>query len=349
MARPDPPPYPPPQGESRTGKDTPWTPDAPPPPRSRMVSCLALSARSPPDFPARPRESDGPSHAYHPPARIAHPARRAGHDRNPVLRAAIDEGLSVGGASVKLPAPTFRDGQSADDQRTALRRGGRVGPRRPRRCSSRRSRPRTGSGSATPRPRGRPSARATSSSSSAASTSTRSAPTRRSGRPAAARSRPANMRFEARVLTPDELKGTPASSPAEGEWFTHADRPPPRPDRRRVDRPGRRLEVGRLARLRREDRPALRPRREVPQPLVDHRAEGDRRRPRPAAAVRGRDRLRQDHPPGGAARRPWSSRSTSPSPSRRAWFGGEPILRSKFGLIAQDQVRRLRRELQKSR
>ena len=30
-----------------------------------------------------------------------------------------------------------------------------------------------------------------------------------------------------------------------------------------------------------------------------------------------------------------------------AWFGGDPILRSKFGLIAQDQVRRLRRELQK--
>jgi hypothetical protein len=31
-----------------------------------------------------------------------------------------------------------------------------------------------------------------------------------------------------------------------------------------------------------------------------------------------------------------------------AWFDGAPILRSKFGLIAQDQVRRLRRELRKS-
>jgi hypothetical protein len=31
-----------------------------------------------------------------------------------------------------------------------------------------------------------------------------------------------------------------------------------------------------------------------------------------------------------------------------AWFEGAPILRSKFGLIAQDQVRRLRRELRKS-
>ena len=29
----------------------------------------------------------------------------------------------------------------------------------------------------------------------------------------------------------------------------------------------------------------------------------------------------------------------------RDWFGGQPILRSKFGLIAQDQVRALRREI----
>jgi len=32
-----------------------------------------------------------------------------------------------------------------------------------------------------------------------------------------------------------------------------------------------------------------------------------------------------------------------------AWFQGAPILRSKFGLIAQDQIRRLRRELHKSK
>jgi hypothetical protein len=31
-----------------------------------------------------------------------------------------------------------------------------------------------------------------------------------------------------------------------------------------------------------------------------------------------------------------------------AWFDGAPILRSKFGLIAQDQIRRLRRELRKT-
>ena len=55
----------------------------------------------------------------------------ADHEENPVYRAVVEEGLTVGGASVKLPAPTFRDGQSADDQRAALRemagstRGGR--------------------------------------------------------------------------------------------------------------------------------------------------------------------------------------------------------------------------------
>ena len=33
----------------------------------------------------------------------------------------------------------------------------------------------------------------------------------------------------------------------------------------------------------------------------------------------------------------------------RAWFDGAPILRSKFGLISQDQVRRIRRELLKAK
>ena len=31
------------------------------------------------------------------------------------------------------------------------------------------------------------------------------------------------------------------------------------------------------------------------------------------------------------------------------WFQGNPILRSKFGVIAQDQIRRLRREIAKKR
>ena len=33
----------------------------------------------------------------------------------------------------------------------------------------------------------------------------------------------------------------------------------------------------------------------------------------------------------------------------RAWFGGAPILRSKIALVAQDQIRRLRRELAERR
>jgi hypothetical protein len=31
------------------------------------------------------------------------------------------------------------------------------------------------------------------------------------------------------------------------------------------------------------------------------------------------------------------------------WFGGAPILRSKFSVVAQDQIRRLRRELERRR
>ena len=33
----------------------------------------------------------------------------------------------------------------------------------------------------------------------------------------------------------------------------------------------------------------------------------------------------------------------------QAWFDGAPILRSKIGVVAQDQIRGLRRELAKSR
>jgi hypothetical protein len=33
----------------------------------------------------------------------------------------------------------------------------------------------------------------------------------------------------------------------------------------------------------------------------------------------------------------------------REWFQGNPVLRSKLGLIAQDQIRRLRREIQQKR
>ena len=43
------------------------------------------------------------------------------HARNAVYSEVIATGLEAGGASVKLPEPKLRDGQSAEEQRTALR------------------------------------------------------------------------------------------------------------------------------------------------------------------------------------------------------------------------------------
>lgn len=43
------------------------------------------------------------------------------HAENAVFRAVVDEGLAVGDRAVRLPAPTFPDGQAADDRRSALR------------------------------------------------------------------------------------------------------------------------------------------------------------------------------------------------------------------------------------
>jgi hypothetical protein len=51
-----------------------------------------------------------------PPARV-----EPEHSRNPVYVAVISDGLKADGATVKLPAPALTDGQSAEAQRTALR------------------------------------------------------------------------------------------------------------------------------------------------------------------------------------------------------------------------------------
>ncbi|RUL87439.1 hypothetical protein [Tautonia sociabilis] len=49
------------------------------------------------------------------------PVARPGHEENAVFQAVTAEGLAVGGRVERLPAPTFADGQSADQQREALR------------------------------------------------------------------------------------------------------------------------------------------------------------------------------------------------------------------------------------
>lgn len=268
------------------------------------------------------------------------------HDKNPVLRAAIDEGLSVGGASVKLPEPTFRDGQAADDQRAALRmvagsdraaeemlQPSISAPHRLKLNDTKAEGATLRSGDLFFVLRGvdldaiRPDE---------AFRQTRSGPIEA-----------ANMRFEARILTPDELKGTPASSPAEGEWFTHA-------SGRLLDRIG--VEsTDRVIASRSADSLAFAaktdarfgPDAKLPNrwSTIEPKATGDAFGP-PQPFAGGIGYVKMTRLAGLEKAVVVEVHFAFAEPT--AWFGGEPILRSKFGLIAQDQVRRLRRELQKS-
>ena len=273
-------------------------------------------------------------------------AAEPSHDKNAVFRAVVDEGLSVGGASVKLPEPTFRDGQSADDQRKALQQvagSARAAeemlqpsisaPHRLRLNDTKAEGATLRSGDLVFVLRGvdldaiRPEE---------AFRQTRSGPIEA-----------ANMRFEARLLTPDELRGTPASSPAEGEWFTHA-------NGRLLDRIG--VEsTDRVVASRSADSLVFAaktdarfgPDAKLPNrwSTIEPKATGDAfGPPQPFPGGIGYVKLTRLAGMDKAVVVEVHFAFAEPT----AWFQGEPILRSKFGLIAQDQVRRLRRELQKS-
>jgi hypothetical protein len=280
-------------------------------------------------------------------ALVAFVSPESGHEGNPVFRAVIDEGLTIGGTSVKLPAPTFRDGQSADEQRASLREiaGSMRGademlqesisaPHRLKLRDDRAAGATLRSGDLMFVLRGvdldeiRPDE---------ALRSARSGPVEA-----------ANMRFEARVLTPDDLKGSPATPASENEWFTHA--------------------TGRLL-----DRIAVESTDRVvssksPDSLVfaartDHRFDPDARFPNRWSTLEltaAGDKLGPPQPYAGGIGYVKITRLRGLEKAAvvevhfafaepTAWFNGDPILRSKFGLIAQDQVRRLRRELQKKR
>ena len=49
------------------------------------------------------------------------PRVEPGHAKNSVYMEVLDRGLKAEGQTVKLPEPRLRDGQTADDQRAALR------------------------------------------------------------------------------------------------------------------------------------------------------------------------------------------------------------------------------------
>ncbi|MBX6316608.1 MAG: hypothetical protein IRY99_27390 [Isosphaeraceae bacterium] len=264
------------------------------------------------------------------------------HARNPVYTAVLTEGLTVGGATIRPPGPTFRDGQSADEQRAALR--------------------------------------ALAGSERAVGELLRdsvSAPfllklhdekaegaTLRAGdlyfilhveldtidpaelfRTTERGSVEAgNMRFEVRWLGADDLRGGPAEVPGRAEWYVHT--------------------TGRLLdRIAVEATSHLTSSRSADSIVVaartDRRFDDDDRWPN---RWRPLERRRDSERPGPAHAYTGGIGYTKISRLRgvpkaviveahfafaepRAWFDGAPILRSKLSLIAQDQIRRLRREL----
>jgi hypothetical protein len=272
-------------------------------------------------------------------------AAESDHAKNPVLAAVVREGVDLGGDKVRLPAPLLKDGQEADVQRTALLEV--AGSERALTDLLRDSvtapfilkvHDRKAEDGTVRRvdlwfivrgdlERIDPAGVAA----------------QASGRSVGA----GNMEFQDRLLTPEELKprGRSVLSGRElSRWFAHV-------NGRLLDR----IEVGATSEVvasrtaeslviaSRTDRAF-----DAPGPLANRwrglgqgGAGPDRGYPGGISYARI-GRLMQ---PEGALVVELHAAFIEP----HAWFQGAPILRSKFAPIAQDQIRRLRRELQKER
>jgi hypothetical protein len=269
----------------------------------------------------------------------------AGHDANPVFRAVVGEGLSAGGATVKLPAPTFRDGQSADEQKAALREVA---------GSSRAAEEMVQDSISAPHRLKLNDVKA-------------DGVTLRSGdlvfvlrgvdvdaiKPDEAfRQAPvgevsaANMRFGVRVLSPDDFKDPPPALSTGHEWLIHSTgRLLDRIVVEATDRVVASTSADSLVFAAKTD-PKFGTNGPFPNrwSTIEPRATGDAfGPPQPYAGGVGYLKITRLKGLDRAAVVEVHFAFAEPT----AWFGGDPILRSKFGLIAQDQVRRLRRELQK--
>ena len=267
------------------------------------------------------------------------------HDRNPVLRATIDEGLAIGDVRVKLPEATFRDGQSVDQQRAAL-----VEVAGSSRGADEMLQP---SISAPHKLRTR-DIKAEGATLRAGdiyfllrgvdldAIQPEEAFRQLGGEPTEA----GNMRFEVRALKADDFKDPPAVLPSDREWLMHA-------KVRLLDRIA--VEsTDRIVASRSADYLVFASRTEpifgtmTDDPnrwsTITLKATGDVYGP-PEPYAGGIGYVKMTRLKG--LERAVAVEIHFAFAEPRAWFDGAPILRSKFGLIAQDQVRRLRRELLK--
>jgi hypothetical protein len=274
------------------------------------------------------------------------PALEAEHARNPVLRDVIESGLKSGGAVEKLPGPTFRDALTADQQLAALRqiagsernlqellRDSVTAPQVLRLHDVKAEDVTLRAGDLTFVLR-----------SDLDAIQPEEAFAKFRGQATEA----GNMRVEARILSAEDLKGTPAADLAKDEWFTRANaRLLDRITFESTDHVTASRSADSLVIASRTD-PRFGPGSRWPNVWSTVVRAGEPGKPGPS------------HPyDGGISYIKLSRLKSTPGAlivevhfalaEPRAWFNGEPILRSKFAIIAQDQVRRVRRELQKAK
>jgi len=270
------------------------------------------------------------------------------HAMNGVLRAALEEGLTVGGVSERLPRPALVDGMSADDQRAALKKIA---------GSDRAAVEMTADSVTAPhilRTRdikaGGATLRALDLYFVIRADLDAIRPDRAFAQFEGAPVEAGNMRFEARVLTADDLKGAGVPAPGAGgsEWFAHSsgrllDRIAVEATARVVATKGADSSVFASATDPRFGAEGRWPNRWST--IVRKGAAESLGPAQPFAGSVGYVKISRLAAVPGAAL--VESHFVFAEPD--AWFDGAPILRSKFGLIAQDQVRRLRRDLREAR
>jgi hypothetical protein len=267
------------------------------------------------------------------------------HSDNAVFQDVVSEGLAFGGVSIKLPDPTFTDDQSSDDQREALT--SLAG-------SARRAAEMLRDSVTAPhllRLHDKPAEGGTLRSGDAYfvvhADLDRLDPDEIFGRPSKAAVEAGNMRFEAHVLSADELKSGPVDSSQAHEWFVHT-------KGRLLDR----IVVESTARIMSSRSNEF----VVIASRTDHRFDKDDRWPNRWITVKQKgnaDVPGPSHPFAGGIGYTKITRLKSVPTALLVeshfafaepgeWFDGAPILRSKLGLITEDQVRRLRREIAKA-
>lgn len=267
------------------------------------------------------------------------------HDRNAVLHAATAEGIASGDVHAKLPEPIFGDGQSADEQKATLAKVA---------GSSRGAEEMLQPSLSAPHKLSTNDVKA------------RDATIRTADLTFVLRGielndikpdeafrqfrgesiEAANMKVKVQLLTADEVKEATTIAAAGNEWLAHSTgRLLDRISVESTDRIVATRTADSLIFATRTD-PAFGPKTSFPNrwSTITLKSTGDVFGPAEAYAG-GIGYVKMTRLKGQDKAVVVEAHLAYVEP--QAWFRGEPILRSKFGLIAQDQVRRMRRELAK--